>query len=506
MTAARSARLVHASVCRDYLEPATACGVHHRLGLPADCMVYDVSNACLGLLNGIVQVANMIELGQIRAGLVVGTEGSRQLVETTVERLNADSSIDRNELKRAIASLTIGSGSAAVLLVHRDISRTQNRLLGGVARADTTHHDLCFSGRDESVAGDMRPLMDTDSERLMVEGIEAAAGTFQVFLREMGWSATDIDKTLCHQVGTTHRKLMFQALGLNPTIDFPTVETLGNTGSVALPLALALGVENGHLAAGASRGDAWALARGHQRDDASDAMAASVFAACDVPTCCRRSVWQPRSACLRNRLRAVSAGQAASCDAALNVTKPASQALPRSTSRLTAAAFLPAPFHWVFLVLRAHDRYRPQGRRQRTLATASASGSASPRPNNLQYWRLRQGRQDFPDRFERYDWRKFLKSQPTQRLETNLRKACTCSVRCASANNRPPRPPEDKQGEPATRGHALNGPTAPARRRTISLLPRQRQNRCGRKGTVPICSADCAQMASVPGGSAYRFC
>ena len=44
--------LVHGSVCRDFLEPATACGVHHRLGLPAECLVYDVSNACLGLLNG----------------------------------------------------------------------------------------------------------------------------------------------------------------------------------------------------------------------------------------------------------------------------------------------------------------------------------------------------------------------------------------------------------------------------------------------------------------------
>ena len=65
--------LVHGSVCRDFLEPATACGVHHRLGLPERCAVYDVSNACLGLLNGVVQVANMIELGQIRAGVVVGT-------------------------------------------------------------------------------------------------------------------------------------------------------------------------------------------------------------------------------------------------------------------------------------------------------------------------------------------------------------------------------------------------------------------------------------------------
>ncbi len=64
--------LIHGSVCRDFLEPATACGVHHRLGLTEKCMVYDVSNACLGLLNGMMQAANMIELGQIRAGISVG--------------------------------------------------------------------------------------------------------------------------------------------------------------------------------------------------------------------------------------------------------------------------------------------------------------------------------------------------------------------------------------------------------------------------------------------------
>jgi acyl-CoA:acyl-CoA alkyltransferase len=239
--------LIHASVCRDYLEPATACSVHHRLGLPSDCLVYDVSNACLGMLNGIVQVANMIELGQIRAGLVVGAEGSRQLVETTIEQLNADISLSRADLKRAIASLTIGSGSAAVLLTHNDLSRTQNRILGAVARTATEHHALCHSGRDESVAGDMRPLMDTDSERLMEEGIRAGAETFAAFLSETGWSTGDVDKTFCHQVGTAHRKLMLATLGIDPRIDFPTVETLGNTGSVALPLAMALGIEQGHL-------------------------------------------------------------------------------------------------------------------------------------------------------------------------------------------------------------------------------------------------------------------
>src|SRR5262249_50322495 len=118
--------LVHASVCRDYLEPATACGVHPQLELSREGLIYDGANACLGLLNGMLQVANMIELGQIRAGLVVGAEGSRQLVETTIEALNNDASLTRDQIKLSIASLTIGSGSAAVLLCHRSLSLTGN--------------------------------------------------------------------------------------------------------------------------------------------------------------------------------------------------------------------------------------------------------------------------------------------------------------------------------------------------------------------------------------------
>jgi 3-oxoacyl-[acyl-carrier-protein] synthase-3 len=188
----------------------------------------------------------MIELGQIQAGIVVGTESARPLVETTIERLNADTSLTRDSIKLAVASLTIGSASAAMLLVHRDLSRTGNRLLAATARAFSAGHDLCRSGRDEASA-EMRPLMTTDSERLMREGIAAGAETFEAFLTEAGWSPSDIDKTFCHQVGGAHRKLMLSSLGLDTAHDFATFETLGNTGSVALPVTMALGIEQGHL-------------------------------------------------------------------------------------------------------------------------------------------------------------------------------------------------------------------------------------------------------------------
>jgi 3-oxoacyl-[acyl-carrier-protein] synthase-3 len=235
--------LVHGSVCRDFLEPATACRVHHGLDLPGDAMIYDVSNACLGLLTGMIQVANMIELGQIRAGLVVGTECGRELVENTISRLNSDPSLTRNSIKDSMASLTIGSASVAIVLCDEELSQTGNRLEAAVVCCDTSHHDLCHSRGLET-------LMDTDSEELMRQGVATGAKTFERFLAATGWEPGDVDRTFCHQVGVAHRRLMFESLGLDPAVDFATLETLGNTGAAALPVTMALGIEQGRLRAG----------------------------------------------------------------------------------------------------------------------------------------------------------------------------------------------------------------------------------------------------------------
>ena len=246
--------LAHGSVCRDYLEPATACSVHHRLGLPPECVVYDLSNACLGLLNGVLQAANMIELGQIEAALVVGTEDGRRLVEDTIEMLNNDQKLNRKQIKSAVASLTIGSASCAILLTHRNISQTGNRLFAGVARAQSNHHQLCHSQRDESVGGGAGLLMETDSEMLMKQGIAVGAETFKTFLQESELDRSQLHKTFCHQVGGTHRKLMLEAMGLSEENDFATLEWLGNTGSAALPTTMAIGLQEGFVEEGQNIG------------------------------------------------------------------------------------------------------------------------------------------------------------------------------------------------------------------------------------------------------------
>ena len=132
------------------------------------------------------------------------------------------------------------------MLTHIDRSRSQTKLSTCAARAHTQHNALCQSGADEAGAG-MTPLMDTDSETLLQEGIEAGHATFQDLLRKSGWAAEDVDRTVCHQVGGAHRARMLERLGVAIEKDFPTYRWLGNTGSVALPLTLAIAAKSGHL-------------------------------------------------------------------------------------------------------------------------------------------------------------------------------------------------------------------------------------------------------------------
>lgn len=253
--------LIHASVCRDFLEPATANVVHDRLRLPRDCQVFDVSNACLGVVTGVTMVANMIELGQIEAGLVVAGENGKPLVDSTIAALLGDPTLTRRSIKGSFASLTIGSGAAAVLVARTGLVPEGRRLRGAVVRAATEHHRLCQGGaspaaREAGSVGDTGVgaggalLMSTSSEELLTAGVSLARETFSLFLDELGWPAGSLDRILSHQVGRAHQRALFEALALPEERGYVTYDRLGNVGSVSLPISLALAADAGFVAPG----------------------------------------------------------------------------------------------------------------------------------------------------------------------------------------------------------------------------------------------------------------
>jgi 3-oxoacyl-[acyl-carrier-protein] synthase-3 len=268
--------LIYAGVCREQFEPATACAVAARLGIGGHALIYDLSNACLGVLNGVLDIANRIELGQARAGLIVSAETAREINENIIDQIIRTRSL---ELFRAsIATLTGGSGAVAVLVVSEELSRRKRRkVLGGVAQAAPEYHALCRwgmrsllpatvhtveklfgtqagallqRGLDFGLKHVMVPFMETQAGELLKYGIEVGLRTWKRFLSTFGWAVEEIDKVICHQVGAVHRETMLRAFGIPPEKDFSTYPYLGNMGTVSLPLTAALAEEREFLRPG----------------------------------------------------------------------------------------------------------------------------------------------------------------------------------------------------------------------------------------------------------------
>ncbi|MFA7230227.1 MAG: 3-oxoacyl-ACP synthase III [Victivallaceae bacterium] len=242
--------LINCSVCRDFLEPATATVVHDRLGLPKNAVVFDISNACLGVMTGMLVAASMIESGQIRAALLVAGENSRSLLESTIMKILEDDNLTRQSIKPLFASFTIGSGAVAVILASRELCNSGHRLLGGASMSFSEYNNLCRGNADKGMEDNHATLMNTDSEMLMQRGIAAAAEVWQQFQLELKLKAEDFQCFCTHQVGVAHRKLLYEQLGIDISRDYPTLDCLGNTGSVSCPMTAALAIQNGMVATG----------------------------------------------------------------------------------------------------------------------------------------------------------------------------------------------------------------------------------------------------------------
>lgn len=241
--------VVYAGVCREHFEPATACQVASALGIQGSVAIYDTSNACLGVLNGVLDVANRIELGQIRAGLVVACESSREINEIMIQQMLAEPTMEN--FTKSLATLTGGSGAAAVLLTDGSFTPARRpRLLGGVNLGEPQHHALCRWGINSDDPENHVPYMQTDAVAVMKHGVELGKRTWEEFLKELDLSNDRINKVICHQVGEAHQKLILQSIGISPDKDFSTYEFLGNMGTVSLPVTAAIAKERDNLLPG----------------------------------------------------------------------------------------------------------------------------------------------------------------------------------------------------------------------------------------------------------------
>ncbi|MGF1667575.1 MAG: 3-oxoacyl-ACP synthase III [Acidimicrobiia bacterium] len=218
--------LVDTSVSRERLEPSSAVTVHNLLGLPTTCMNFDLSNACLGFLNGMHLAGVMLSTGQIDYALVVDGEGTREIHENTIARLD-DPASTLQDMFENFASLTLGSGSAAMVLGRHSENPGSHQVVRGFFRAATEHHELCIGSLQQ---------MRTDTKALLDAGTDLA---------KIAWDDADksdwlsMDRYILHQVSRVHTSAMIDVLGLDAERVPMTFPAFGNIGPAAIPFTLA---------------------------------------------------------------------------------------------------------------------------------------------------------------------------------------------------------------------------------------------------------------------------
>jgi len=223
----RIGMLVNTSVSRAHLEPSASVAVHHRLGLPSSCLNFDLSNACLGFVNGMHLAATLIDSGQIDYALIVDGEGSRQPQERTIERLLREDSTVQDMFDN-FATLTLGSGGTAMVVGRSDERPEGHRIVGGVARAATQHHSLCVGDLDG---------MTTDTRALFEAGLELSEDAWKEAVQDFDW--VDMDCYVIHQVSLVHTAAICERLGFDQSRAPLTFPTRGNIGPASVPYTLA---------------------------------------------------------------------------------------------------------------------------------------------------------------------------------------------------------------------------------------------------------------------------
>lgn len=226
--------VIFVSQTPDYLLPATACVLQHRLGLPASCAALDINLGCSGYVYGLWTACSLATANRFRRVLL--------LVGDTVTRICSPED-------RSVALLFGDAGSATLLELAPDAPEMTfvlgtdgsgwDKLIvpSGGFRNPQTPARLARTVRE---GGNVRSDAD-----LYMNGADIFAFTLKVvpaltnqLLEESQRSPEDIDAFVFHQANRFMLNHLCKRMKLPPEKAIVALERFGNTSSASIPLAL----------------------------------------------------------------------------------------------------------------------------------------------------------------------------------------------------------------------------------------------------------------------------
>ena len=244
--------LFNCSVTRDFFEPATATIVARNLEMDESSFTMDITNACIGFSNGILMLAQMIEAGVVKAGMICACETIAFINDSSIDHIQRNPNLTREQVLKQLPTFTLGSGAAAAVLCHESVSRNKHHIIGSVCRSANQHSDLCMGNADycQAQGVDIDPLMETNSQLIVSSAAKLGGRVWREAGPFLGWTKDDIDHVFCHQVGRQVNSSFYAEVGLDFSKDFAVYPRYGNLVSCALPSAFFTGIEEKGIKAG----------------------------------------------------------------------------------------------------------------------------------------------------------------------------------------------------------------------------------------------------------------
>ncbi|MEA2231575.1 MAG: 3-oxoacyl-[acyl-carrier-protein] synthase [Solirubrobacteraceae bacterium] len=217
--------VIVSSLTPDRLMPGLAPAVADAIGANGAGAV-DVNAACAGFLYALDQAAALVESGRAKLVVVCGAEALSRIT-------------DRNDRGTAIL---FADGAAAVVVAGGDLDRGCSPF---VLRSDGVHGDLLYADNDER-------LLRMEGKEVYRHAVGRMVEATNEALVRAKLTVDDIDLLVVHQANQRIIESAAHRLGVPDEKVFVNVDTIANTSSASIPLALHQAEREGRLKAGAT--------------------------------------------------------------------------------------------------------------------------------------------------------------------------------------------------------------------------------------------------------------
>ncbi len=222
--------LVFVSQTPDYFcIPATACMLQHKLGLPRDCVAFDVALGCSGYVYGLHILSAMMQSRPGSRGLLLVGDISTQTIHPE---------------DKATAPLFSDAGSATLLEYDEEstfyfTSGTDGKDFDAIIMKEGGYRLPVENTTPVSLDGiSFGRYMQMDGMRIFNFSIRDVPDSFNRLMTDMSLSSDQLDYVLFHQANRLMLEHIRKKLKLSVEQVPYSLTRFGNTGSASIPLTL----------------------------------------------------------------------------------------------------------------------------------------------------------------------------------------------------------------------------------------------------------------------------